>query len=103
MTQVKQVPLPGNAIRRGRIGLLARAIRGEAAASQRDTATLTKREQKILGGLVHGLSNKLIARNLDITEATVKMRVKNLLKKLGFRSRLEAAVWAVGRGNKQGS
>ena len=84
-------------------GLLARAIRDEAAEGQRDSATLTKREQEILHGLVHGRSNKLIARNLDITEATVKVHVKNLLKKLGFRSRLEAAVWAVGRGgNKQG-
>ena len=85
-------------------GLLARAIREEAAEDHRDSATLTKREQEILHGLVHGRSNKLIARNLDITEATVKVHVKNLLKKLGFRSRLEAAVWAVGRGgNKQGS
>ncbi len=85
-------------------GLLARAIRDEAAEGQRESATLTRREQEILHGLVHGLSNKLIARNLDITEATVKVHVKNLLKKLGFRSRLEAAVWAVGRGgNKQGS
>jgi two-component system nitrate/nitrite response regulator NarL len=81
--------------------LLARAIREEATASQRDTATLTKREQEIMHGLVNGLSNKLIARTLDITEATVKVHVKNLLKKLGFRSRLEAAVWAVGRGSKQ--
>ena len=81
-------------------GLLARAIREEATANQRDSATLTKREQEILHGLAQGLSNKLIARNLDITEATVKVHVKNLLKKLGFRSRLEAAVWAVGRGGK---
>jgi two-component system nitrate/nitrite response regulator NarL len=81
-------------------GLLAHAIREEASASQRDTATLTKREQEILHGLAQGLSNKLLARQLDITEATVKVHVKNLLKKLGFRSRLEAAVWAVGRGNK---
>ena len=79
-------------------GLLARAIREEATAGQRDGASLTKREQEILQGLAQGLSNKLIARSLDITEATVKVHVKNLLKKLGFRSRLEAAVWAVGRG-----
>jgi two-component system nitrate/nitrite response regulator NarL len=80
-------------------GLLARAIREEATENQRDSATLTKREQEILHGLAQGLSNKLIARNLDITEATVKVHVKNLLRKLGFRSRLEAAVWAVGRSN----
>lgn len=83
-------------------GMLARAIREEATASARENATLTRREQEILQGLAQGLSNKLIARSLDITEATVKVHVKNLLKKLGFRSRLEAAVWAVGRGNKQG-
>jgi two-component system nitrate/nitrite response regulator NarL len=81
-------------------GMLARAIREETTASQRDTSTLTKREQEIMQGLVQGLSNKLIARSLDITEATVKVHVKNLLKKLSFRSRLEAAVWAVGRSNK---
>ncbi|MHB8667330.1 MAG: two-component system response regulator NarL [Burkholderiales bacterium] len=84
-------------------GLLARAIREEAAANQRDTATLTRREQEILRELAQGRSNKLIARGLDITEATVKVHVKNLLKKLGFRSRLEAAVWAVGRDNKPGA
>jgi two-component system nitrate/nitrite response regulator NarL len=78
-------------------GMLARAIREESTARQRDSAMLTDREQEILQGLAQGHSNKLIARNLDITEATVKVHVKNLLKKLGFRSRLEAAVWAVGR------
>ena len=81
-------------------GLLARAIREEATAKQRDTATLTEREHEILHDLAQGLSNKLIARDLNITEATVKVHVKNLLKKLGFRSRLEAAVWAVGRAKR---
>jgi len=81
-------------------GLLASAIREESAAKQRDTAILTDREKEVLQGLAQGLANKLIARNLNITEATVKVHVKNLLKKLGFRSRLEAAVWAVERGMK---
>ncbi len=81
-------------------GLLARALREEAKAKQRDSATLTEREQEILQGLAQGFSNKLIARDLDISEATVKVHVKNLLKKLGLHSRLEAAVWAVGRGTK---
>ena len=84
-------------------GLLAHAIREEATAKQRDTAQLTEREREILRGLAHGLSNKLIARNLEIAEATVKVHVKNLLKKLGFRSRLEAAVWAVGRASRHGA
>ena len=84
-------------------GLLARAIRAEAASGQRESAMLTEREREMLQGLAQGLSNKLIARNLNITESTVKVHVKNVLKKLGFRSRLEAAVWAVERGMKQAS
>lgn len=81
-------------------GLLARAIREEATARQRETVVLTDREKEILQGLAQGLANKLIARNLNISEATVKVHVRNLLKKLGFHSRLEAAVWAVSRGMK---
>ena len=40
----------------------------------------------------------MIARKLDITEGTVKVHVKNMLKKLNLRSRVEAAVWAVQEG-----
>jgi len=40
------------------------------------------------------MSNKQVARKLDITEGTVKVHVKHLLKKLNLRTRLEAAVWA---------
>lgn len=79
---------------------LVHAIREEATAKQRDTATLTNREKEVLQALALGRSNKLIARSLDVSEATIKVHVKKLLKKLGFRSRLEAAVWAVGRGMK---
>ncbi|PXC04800.1 two-component system response regulator NarL, partial [Pseudomonas aeruginosa] len=45
--------------------------------------------------IAHGYSNKMIARKLDITEGTVKVHVKRVLHKLGMRSRVEAAVWAV--------
>jgi two-component system nitrate/nitrite response regulator NarL len=81
-------------------GLLARAIREEATAGMRDAAQLTDREQRILQFIAQGYANKLIARNLDITEATVKVHVRHVLKKLGFHSRLEAAVWAVGQARK---
>ncbi|MCU7904378.1 MAG: two-component system response regulator NarL [Candidatus Thiodiazotropha sp. (ex Epidulcina cf. delphinae)] len=56
---------------------------------------LTKRECEILVHISGGESNKVIARKLDIAEATVKVHVKHLLKKLGLKSRVEAAVWAV--------
>ncbi|MDD5394004.1 MAG: LuxR C-terminal-related transcriptional regulator [Thiothrix sp.] len=42
-----------------------------------------------------GKSNKLVARELNITEGTVKVHVKHLLRKLNLRSRVEAAVWFV--------
>jgi len=60
---------------------------------RRDLSLLTDREQQVLRCLADGQSNKRIARTLSITEGTVKVHVKNLLKKLSFRSRVEAAVW----------
>ncbi len=75
--------------------LLASALRGEAVAEQRAQTNLTERETAILKCLAAGMSNKLIGRELDIMESTVKVHIRNLLKKLHFRSRVEAAVWAV--------
>jgi two-component system nitrate/nitrite response regulator NarL len=80
--------------------LLALAIRSESLAASRDSASLTERERAILACLAGGLSNKLIGRELNIAEGTVKVHVKNLLRKLNFRSRVEAAVWAVESGIK---
>jgi len=78
--------------------LIARALREEAKPRSPEDAGLTDREMQILGLIADGLSNKLIARRLNITEGTVKVHVKHLLKKLNLRSRVEAAVWAVKRG-----
>jgi len=76
---------------------LASALRQEAQDSasgvKRELPLLTDREQQVLRCLADGQSNKRIARTLSITEGTVKVHVKNLLKKLNFRSRVEAAVW----------
>jgi len=75
---------------------LATALRQEAqdsAGSRRELSQLTEREREVLKCLADGQSNKRIARSLAITEGTVKVHVKNLLKKLSFRSRVEAAVW----------
>ena len=52
------------------------------------------KKQGLPGIIADGMSNKLIARELDIAEGTVKVHVKHLLKKLNLRSRVEAAVWA---------
>ncbi|KVX03559.1 two-component system response regulator NarL [Shewanella frigidimarina] len=74
--------------------ILAKAIR-KPDASQKALLlkSLTTREFEILKQIAKGLTNKLIARELDITDGTVKVHVKHLLKKLGMRSRVEAAVW----------
>ena len=77
---------------------LATALRQESVVETRSRADLTERETMILACLAQGLSNKLIARELDIMESTVKVHIRNLLKKLKFHSRLEAAVWAVSNG-----
>jgi two-component system nitrate/nitrite response regulator NarL len=75
-------------------GLLAEALRAEAKApGSADDAGLTTRETEILKLIAKGLSNKHIARDLFISPATVKVHVKNLLKKLHLNSRVEAAVW----------
>ena len=74
--------------------LLARALR-EEGKDIRSTPSLTVREQQILEKLACGLSNRLIAQELKISEGTVKVHVKNLLKKLNLHSRMEAAVWAL--------
>lgn len=79
------------------IGLLTLALRQESLGEARSQASLTERETAILRCLAAGKSNKLIARELDIMESTVKVHIRNLLKKLKFRSRVEAAVWAVSR------
>jgi two-component system nitrate/nitrite response regulator NarL len=79
-------------------GALASALRDEARGSRRDVRDLTERELAVLKCLASGQSNKVVARNLSITEGTVKVHVKHLLKKLGFRSRVEAAVWASEQG-----
>lgn len=74
---------------------LASALRDDSIKSLRQPSELTERENTIVQCLSQGLSNKLIARELDIMEGTVKVHIRNLLKKLNFHSRLEAAVWAI--------
>lgn len=81
---------------------LADAIRRPVEKPATDLSQLTNREQEILELIAKGRSNKLIARELDISDGTVKVHVKHLLKKLNLRSRVEAAVWMVNYQGKKG-
>ena len=81
--------------------LLAASLRETARPKSPDEAGLTDQENRILELIADGKSNKLIAKELNIAEGTVKVHVKHLLKKLNLRSRVEAAVWA-DRSRRQG-
>jgi two-component system nitrate/nitrite response regulator NarL len=81
------------------VGALRSASQPEAAAAPADPlSALSPREREIVRLVANGLSNKEIARSLAITEATVKIHVQHLLRKLNLKSRVQAAVFAAGCG-----
>lgn len=79
--------------------ILARVVQGDVEDDGGQPvspfAELTPRELEILCLLAEGQSNKVIARNLGISDGTVKLHVKAILRKLDVHSRVEAAVMAV--------
>ncbi len=80
--------------------VLARVVQGDTPPEPESSPIddLTPRETEILSLLAEGQSNKVIARNLGISDGTVKLHVKAILRKLGIHSRVEAAVIAVENG-----
>lgn len=87
-------------------GTLAKALQEKPATQptpETPLSELTPREREIISHLAEGQSNKAIARDLGISDGTVKLHVKAILRKLNVRSRVEAAVIAVeqGLGRKQ--
>jgi two-component system nitrate/nitrite response regulator NarL len=93
-----------NVVAKELIGSLTRLVQGQSGRNTTKSssagllADLTPRELEILRHLAEGESNKAIGRALDITDGTVKLHVKSILRKLGMRSRVEAAVLAVEQG-----
>ncbi|KQN50009.1 MULTISPECIES: two-component system response regulator NarL [Rahnella] len=75
--------------------VLAASLRESRPSGDRDIQSLTPRERDIIKLIAEGLPNKMIARRLNITESTVKVHVKHLLKKMKLKSRVEAAVWVL--------
>ena len=65
---------------------------------ERELSILSTREKCILRCLIEGESNKTIAREINIAEATVKVHVKAILRKIRVRNRTQAAVWAMNHG-----
>jgi two-component system, NarL family, nitrate/nitrite response regulator NarL len=59
---------------------------------------LSDRETQVVDGLLKGHSNKVIARTCDITEATVKVHVRSILRKIRVGNRTQVAIWALESG-----
>ncbi len=55
---------------------------------------LSNREGEILSCIMRGEPNKVIARKLDVTEATIKVHIKAIMRKIGVANRTQAAMWA---------
>ncbi|MDH5764828.1 MAG: response regulator [Gammaproteobacteria bacterium] len=95
-----------NVVAQGLTDVLARMVQGDPikqANKDNPFSELTPRELEILCLLADGQSNKVIARNLGISDGTVKLHVKAILRKLEVHSRVEAAVIAVEQGLRQSS
>lgn len=76
----------------------ARGLPAVAPGSAAHSAGLTQRERTILVALKQGLSNRQIARELWVTEHTVKFHLTNIYRKAGVSNRIDAVRWAVRRG-----
>jgi len=74
--------------------------RASAIAAERGiTQQLSPREKSIMQCLIAGDSNKCIARKIDIAEATVKVHVKAILRKIRVQNRTQAAIWGMNHGS----
>ncbi len=71
---------------------LAKILKNELDDTPNTMNKLTPREKQVACLIANGLNNKLIARELTISDGTVKLHVKSILKKLGLHSRVEVAV-----------
>lgn len=75
--------------------MLDQAPESPVAHEPPETYSLSARERQILALVAEGRSNKAIARDLQITEWTVKAHLKSILRKIGVQNRTQAAVWAL--------
>jgi len=78
-------------------GKLSQLLGASKAPEKPASRSLTEREREILDHIAQGMSNKSIAKALDISHDTVKLHVRHILAKLNVSSRVEAAVYAVER------
>lgn len=89
-----QAALPDNSASKPNVGNKAKP----QLVPRRILPELSEREIQILNGLVKGHANKVIARTCDITEATVKVHIRSILRKIRVGNRTQAAIWALESG-----
>jgi two-component system, NarL family, nitrate/nitrite response regulator NarL len=80
------------------VGEVRKAAEECLAAENHDTPRFSDRERCILNCLIAGEPNKVIARKIEISEATVKVHVKAILRKIRVQNRTQAAIWAMSNG-----
>ncbi|MPZ30704.1 MAG: hypothetical protein GEV13_06860 [Rhodospirillales bacterium] len=107
-TETCSIPRPTSRHEKGdELGLtpnnLARSDDAENGAidrtiSRRIPHGLSEREEEILEGVVRGHSNKMIARTCGVTDATIKVHMKSILRKIRVANRTQAAIWALEQG-----
>lgn len=85
--------------------VMAPEMQSERSGESKESVirTLSSREAEILQCLMQGAPNKVIARKLDVAEATVKVHIKAILRKIRVANRTQAAMWAVSHLSSQGS
>lgn len=99
LVMLQEVVAPASVLRSALEGgtAMSPAVHGEGSEAKPADPRLRKlstREAEILGCLMEGSPNKVIARKLEVTEATVKVHIKAILRKIGAANRTQAAIWA---------
>ena len=99
LVHVGEIVLPA-AVMREVLGSELNSDQNNNGSSRPDESTdrggrLSSREVEILKRLIHGDSNKLISRQLGISETTVKVHVKAILRKINVVNRTQAAIWGL--------
>ena len=98
LSQIKRVCNGKVVVSNRLMAALTRAFRDDTGEVDRDLNCLTSREKDVLKCLSIGMSNQQTGEYLSIQLGTVKVHVKHILKKMGFASRTQAALWARDRG-----
>lgn len=96
---VEEIALAAKLVRRG-LSMVPSAVfasldADEFADAATDAAPLTEREDSVLNLIAEGAGNKTIARRLNISDSTVRVHVRSIMKKLGVQNRTQAALRAV--------